>query len=376
MNVGILSMQRIKNYGSFLQAYSLKRNVENLGHNVQFVDYVVGKPISIDKGNNLSDKKENYNFVRIFSALRRKLGIRTRQESLAYERMKFKKRYDNEFFEILGLTKEKNFTPKVDTLLIGSDEVFNCLQKNPDVGYSKQLFGAENNANRLITYAASFGNTTLDGLGKYNIKEEISQMLSKFDAISVRDNNTKNIIEQLTTKQCITHLDPVFIYDYPEIDDFKVKIKDYIVVYAYTNRIKKDEAIEIKKFAKKHNKIIVCIGEYQSFCDKYISANPFELLAYIKNADYIVTDTFHGTVFSIKFNKHFATIVRPSNGGKYGNQEKIGSLLAKFNLKDRELDNISELEQKLLQNVGFETVNEIIALEKKRSLQYLEENIF
>ena len=65
---------------------------------------------------------------------------------------------------LLGITDEMNYNPTVDCLVIGSDEVFNCIQKNSNVGYSPELFGKNNHAKKLITYAASFGNTTLEKL--------------------------------------------------------------------------------------------------------------------------------------------------------------------------------------------------------------------
>ena len=369
MRIGILSMQRIRNYGSFLQAYSLKKNIEALGHDVQFVDYKIESVV-----NKANVRKGNKSIIDMLNFVRRRF-YKTRKEKLFLMKKEFKKRYDTEFFDMLGLTHERNYTPELDTLVIGSDEVFNCLQTNADVGYSKQLFGADNNAKKLITYAASFGNTTLVRLNEHSMTGEIAEMLCKFDAFSVRDKNSEAMIRELTGKETLVHLDPVFIYDYPEANEINISLKDYMIVYAYTNRIKENEAKKIKEFAKKHNKKIVSIGEYQDFCDEYISATPFELLAYIKNADYVVTDTFHGTVFSIKFNKRFATIIRQSTNGSYGNFEKLSYLLAKFNLCHRQVENVENLENILLTPVDFAEVNQIIANEKERAIDYLKENI-
>lgn len=369
MKIGILSMQRIKNYGSFLQAYSLKKNIEALGHEVEFVDYLAEPPI------NRVEKKLVKRGVRSYiSAVRRRI-YKTRAEKMALQRQAFLKRYDSEFYDMLGLTKEKNYTPQLDALVIGSDEVFNCLQTNPDVGYSKQLFGAENNADKVITYAASCGNTTVERLNEFGVADEVGAWLKDIDVFSVRDANAKNVIETLTGKETVTHLDPVLIYHWREIDAIDIELKDYIVVYAYTGRIKPNEAEIIKAFAKKHNKKIACIGEYQPFCDMYISADPFELLAYIKNADYIVTDTFHGTVFSIKLNRPFATILRSSEGNKYGNTEKLTSLLGKFNLMNRRVDTIENLEKIITTPVDFTEANKVIAEETERSVMYLREHL-
>lgn len=369
MKIGILSMQRIRNYGSFLQAYSLKKNIEALGHEVEFVDYVAEPPI-----NKIERKPVKRDLKTYISAIRRRF-YKTRTEKMAIERQAFMKRYNSEFYDMLGLTKEKNYTPKLDTLVIGSDEVFNCLQTNPDVGYSKQLFGAENNADKVITYAASCGNTNLDRLNEFGVIDEVAGWMKNIDTFSVRDNNAKEVVEALTGKKAITHLDPVLIHHWNEINSINIELKDYIVVYAYTGRIKPNEAKVIIDFARKHNKKIVCIGEYQSFCDMYISADPFELLAYIKNADYVVTDTFHGTVFSIKLNRPFATILRSSEGNRYGNTEKLTSLLGKFNLTSRRVDKIENLEEIITSPVDFTDANRVIAEETEKSIAYLKENL-
>ena len=370
MKVGILSMQRIKNYGSFLQSYSLKKNIEALGHEVQFVDYLVEKSVNEKK-----EQRKGTSFLEIMSGIRRKLGIKTKSERFFYKRKEFKKRYDNEFFDMLGLTKEKNYTPELDTLVIGSDEVFNCLQTNKEVGFSMQLFGADNRAKRLITYAASCGNTTIERLKEYGVDRKVGNLLKRFDAFSVRDRNTEHVVKELSGRDCEIHVDPVFIYDYPEIKNIKPKENNYIVLYAYTNRIKQNEEKEIVKFARKNGKKIICIGEYQNFCDEYISANPFELLAYIKYADYVITDTFHGTVFSIKLNKNFATIVRESSNNSYGNKEKLEFLLEKFGLIERCVESINSIEEILLRPIDFSSVNEIIAEEKEKAICYLKANL-
>lgn len=80
---------------------------------------------------------------------------------------------------LLGITDEMNYNPTLDCLVIGSDEVFNCIQKNSNVGYSPELFGKDNRAKKLLTYAASFGNTTLEKLKKYKKADEVGFFLKE-----------------------------------------------------------------------------------------------------------------------------------------------------------------------------------------------------
>ena len=103
--------------------------------------------------------------------------------------------------------------------------------------------------------------------------------------------------------------------------------------------------------------------------------NPFEVLAYVKKADYVVTDTFHGTVFSIKNNKKFATFLRSGHETVYGNNEKLYDLLDTFNLLDRSVNKLSDLENILLSEPDYNKVNTIIDSEVKKGKAYLKEQI-
>lgn len=365
MKIGIMSMQRIVNYGSFLQAYGLKKTIENLGHDVQFVDFKVESSISCSpiKQNNLT---KLINYFNILSPKYRKW--RKKQIKLNQTFSEFTKEYDN-WLKLLDVSNELNLTPVIDTLIIGSDEVFNCTQNENKVGYSLELFGKNNNANKLISYAASFGNTTLDKLEFYKIKSEIGNLLNNFNALSVRDENSCNIIKELINKVPYKHIDPVLLYEFPEVNKLSVNRNNYIIVYAYADRISELEAEYIRNFARKHNKSIITLGYYQPFCDEWILATPFEVLAYIKNADYIITDTFHGTVFSIKYKKQFATIIRESN------KQKISDLLNTFELNDHKIENLSNLNEVLNNNIDENKIKNIIKNNQQASIEYLKNNL-
>lgn len=362
-------MQRIKNYGSFLQAYALKKIIESQGHKVEFVDYKVEDCLNTKK--DVTENKSCF-FKRILNLIKLCFSKKRRKARKMYkESEKFFNSFENEFWKIIGLSKENNYRAKVDTLVIGSDEVFNCTQNNKNVGYSKELFGYNNNAKKVISYAASFGSTTIEKIEEYHIKKELSNMLSKFKAISVRDKNSGNIIKELTGIEPYYNLDPVLIYDFEnEITKETVKIKDYIIVYAYSERIQEKEQIEIKKFAKKYNKKLITIGTIQPFCDIYIpDVSPFVLLEYIKKADYIITDTFHGTIYSIKYNKQFATIIRNSN------RQKLTDLLERCYKEDRMIEDIKDMEGILTKKIDYKKTNKFIQEEKGKTINYLIENL-
>ena len=366
--VGILSMQRIKNYGSFLQAYALKKIIEELGNDVEFVDYHIEEPVIKTIVN-----KKNYKISKALETLK---GDAPFVQKIQY--ILHKKYFGKKYYNILGINDSMNYNPKLDTLVIGSDEVFNCIQANKNVGYSLELFGKNNNAKNVITYAASFGNTTIKKLEDYGKKEEIKKLLNKINSISVRDENSGKIVKELTNKDVIYNLDPVLIYDYmnkcDEISNIKIKEK-YIIVYAYSNRISKQESKYIKEYVKKNKLKVYAIGGAQKCADKFIDCSPFEVLAYFKNAEMVITDTFHGSIFSIINHKKFVTLVRKSVGVAYGNEEKLTDLLERLDLKEQIIYSINDIESKLNNDINFEKVNEIIVKSRENAIKYLGDNI-
>lgn len=357
MKVGILSMQRIKNYGSFLQAYGLKKTIESLGHEVEFVDYKYEKSVVEENKKSLLKKiKSNLN---IFKYIRKKRII-----------SEYNKRFNEEFIPSL-CGKDNNILPQIDCLVIGSDEVFNCLQGYP-VGYAKEFFGYGYENTKVISYAASFGQTTYADLKKYRIDNEISSMLKKFSAISVRDNNSYKTVKKLTNNEVTINLDPVLISDFSDNIIDNVKINNYIIVYAYPGRLTNEEKKEIKFFAKKYNKKIVSFGMYQDIADIDITVHPFEILAYFKHADFIITDTFHGSIFAIKNHTKFCTIIRKNRSG---NANKLEDLLKRLKLDNRILSDINELEKKYNEIYDYKMTDLILEEEKNKTIKYLKDNI-
>ena len=366
--IGILSMQRIKNYGSFLQAYGLRKLIEEQGHEVQYVDYHVEEPVIKDNVNGKNDK--------ISKALKTLEGDAPLIQKIQY--IMHKKNFGKKYYKVLGLTEEPNYNPELDTLVIGSDEVFNCIQANKNVGYSLELFGKDNNAKKVITYAASFGNTTIKKLEEHNKKEEIAKLLDNMSAISARDNNTGKIIEEISNKKVNYNLDPVLIYDYmndcKEVPDIDVKEK-FIIVYAYSNRISPDESKYIKEYAKRNNLKVYSIGGAQKCADKFIDCSPFEVLGYFKKAEMVITDTFHGSIFSIITQRNFVTLVRKSVGNAYGNEEKLTDLLERLELKDRITYDIKNIDIILNNVINYNSVENILKMERKNTQYYLSKNL-
>lgn len=357
MKIGILSMQRVYNYGSFLQAYALKTVLNKRGHVVGFVD--------IEK-ENLKFKPKTTKVQRIVQNL----------DKYFIKRVLFSKK-NNELNEllkreqraILSLTDEKMKADGYDMVVIGSDEIFVADPVGP-WGMSSQRFGNIPAVKEKISYAASCGYSSLAD----NSDSDISLMkegLYQLKNISVRDKNSYEIVHKLTGKMPEVNIDPVLLYDFEEeiIQGEKMGYPSYpyMVVYAYHNRISSKEEIRtIKKYAKNKGLKIICIGGSLPWCDEFAVIHPFQVLAYFKHAESIVTDTFHGSVISAKLNKNFVALIRESN------ENKLGYLLNMLSLEDRKITDLATLQDKLENGFDFTRCNEIISKEIAHSISYFE----
>lgn len=368
MRVGILSMQRIVNYGSFMQAYALKKIIEELGHEVVFVDFHVG--LTIDKKRNLKKQLRHYIGESYIGAIYR----RNKQKNNNQDKSELERKYE-ECLPILEISEKRNYRANVDVLVIGSDEVFNCVQMNTDVGYSPELFGYRNRAKKVITYAASFGSTKLDDLYKYKINKEVSRYLCKIKRISVRDENSKEIVSKLCGINPEIHLDPVLVGNVENDAIEKEKIDNYIAVYGYINRFTDEESKAICKFAREKNLKLVSLYGYQSFCDQNIACRPDEILSYFKNAEYVITDTFHGTIFSIITRRQFAVFVRSSGSLVASNQEKLSDLLIRVQLETQQVTCLKNLSSVLQQSIDYVKIDEILSQQRKKTIEYLKEEL-
>lgn len=324
--VGIMSMQRIRNYGSFLQAYGLRRLLESLGCEVRFVDYRPGRC--------LVEPERPSRLPRPAAKLAEVLeGPGPLMAKLAYAN--YKRCYDSRTWPLLGLPDEPDYrTDGLDMLVIGSDEVFNCVQANPNVGYSPDLFGATSKARRTVAYAASCGNTTVEKLRAQDVDGEVAGWLQNLDAVSARDENTASVVRELAGVDPVRNLDPVLAWDFFGEEDIpETPVKDrYMIAYAYSGRLTEEECAALRAYADDRGLKVVNVGGVQGCCDEFLDLGPFEVLAAFRGAECVLTDTFHGTILSVIAERPFATIVRTAG---YGNAEKLTDLLSRLGVEDR-----------------------------------------
>ena len=366
MNVKILSMQRVVNYGSFMQAYALKKVIEAAGHSVTFCDFNAGAPRHIGvKVKKITIWHKLFNLHKLL------------YKPFTYMKYRFFRRQLKQFYKqyalpYLGVKAEKNLDYSGDLMIIGSDEVFNYTQ-NHAFGYVPAFFGHGISASSIIAYAASAGYANARDVEADNMQHEVSTGLAKFDAIGVRDKNTFELVSRYAPQTPQYVIDPTLLYDFEqEVAAVHQHLAlGYLLVYAYGGRI--DAAIDVKKislFAKSKGLRVVSVGFYNDWCDENIVVKPFELLSVFKHASYVVTDTFHGTIFSIKNSKSFVSIIQTEN--KWGsNASKVGFLLQQLNLSARIMSNADDLAANLDTPIDYTAVSRVLAGLRASSLQFL-----
>lgn len=355
-------MQRIINYGSFLQAYALKKVLESQNHIVDFIDIEDGEYHEALEKNRVSLKGRLKIYKKHMIRWLKYRTINSKIEQIIKEKQR----------TVLGLLDEKMKIHKdCEAVVIGSDEVFNCAPTS-SWGISTQMFG-NIDVPIVISYAASCGYTRYCDIPE-EWQKKLGHMLKKMKSVSVRDKNTFEFVNRISKIEPAYHIDPVLLYDFErEIEKAKEHMEfeqPYMIIYAYANRI--NEATEInaiKKFAQERKLKMLCVGGMLTWCDDYPAWNPFEVLVGFKHAKYIVTDTFHGTVISAKFNKPFAVLVRESNANK------LNDILERFNLEKHCINQIDDLDKILTMDLDYSEFNSKICNAKKASKEYFIRNL-
>lgn len=356
--IGILTFHNAINYGAVLQAFALKNTVKKLECDCKIINY---RNVTIENNDSYSMKD--------FIKPKQLLKIISQFQGTTKKKKEFavfsKKHLEISSTEILK-SDLKNLTNQYDMFIVGSDQVWNPVLTHDDYTYFLD-FCTDNT--KKCSYAASFGELTLSK----SQEEKCLEYLSEFSYISIREQNKVNEYAKKINKKLYCHIDPVFLLSKDEWRDMTIlpQIKsDYILVY-YIH--KSSTLINYAKQLSKQTGLKVYIinqnlfKSYPSF--KYLRGlGPEKFLGYFYNAKYIVTNSFHGTAFSIIFNKKFKSEL--DKDGKTNN--RIYSLLSLFDLLDRTIESNLSIDD----DINYDKSNKIINQLIQSSKQYLEDCIY
>lgn len=358
MKVGVLTWFKAINHGAVLQTYASCQMLRQLGC----------EPVVLDFDWEIEDdKKENR-----WNKIKRRVSSATPMKLFWYFQVKknFKKKvllFNDFISQELPVGKKYYEEKGLDAVYIGSDMVFDITE-----GYNPYMFGINVPSDYIFSYAASFGYTTYDKLIASVHNNEIISGLSKMKAIGYRDKNTIDICDKIDNKlpKC-ENIDPVLLYGFREElkkwDSKKWKHKSYLLIYAYDSTMNDSETIrQIKQIAKEEGLQIISCGYYHRWCDNCEPASPKEFLEMFKYAKYIITDTFHGTVFSLILHKNFASIIRK-------NGFKVKHLLDSVQLNNRIVE--GKIREVLNCVPDYDYYDFWIEGERKKSLEYIKNNL-
>lgn len=361
--VGIITQHRVVNYGSVLQTYALQEKIKELGYECEVIDYYPERFTPFGMLKRIKNKGEKFKKSFLIRTAARVIIIPSYAVRF-HIFFKFLNRRINMTSKTYKTEEElerENFG--YDIYCTGSDQVWN-YGWNERIEYPYFLAFAPETA-RKISYAASFGKSKLE-------PDEISEtrrLLERYDDISLRELSGVKIVDELGIKNSVNVLDPTLLLtgnDWRKISSGKYTSDKYILIYnlnrnpkidSYAKELSNKAGLEVRYLSYQLHEFY---KNGKMFCNPQVE----DFLALIDGAQYVITDSFHATAFSLNFNKEFV-IVYP---GKYST--RLQSILEILGLTNRVAKN--EKDMSIVDfKIDYNRVNELLAAERTRSLTWL-----
>lgn len=377
MKIAILTLPLITNYGGIMQNYALQTVLKRMGHEVYTINLNRARPKM-----NLAIAPYTITKRIIKKVLGRKNGIIFQERKINKDKI-IVEQYIKRFIDKHIYLTQPYYTKKdlseidnenYDAIIVGSDQVWRIPYAYPDIE-TYFLDFIKNKHTKKIAYSASFGTDEIEFSDK-QIKK-CGDFIKEFETVTVREDSGLDLINK--TYRWICKNPPVHTLD----PTMLLTKEDYISISSeYINQSDGDLFYYILDMTEDKQKMIEEISKnlgYKPFTIKSKSSNwyddpydrivpPIELwLQAFHKAKYIFTDSFHGCVFSIIFNKDFIVY-----GNKKRGMSRFYSLLNMFQLKDRFISNSNEYNQHLVQNhIDWENVNKKLQQYRNESLRSL-----
>ena len=362
--ISLITIFDVANFGTYLQTLATAVILQNLGASVEVVHYE--RPFK-----NTKLLRKNF-ILRYFYYLY--FWLRGYDGCLfMYRCRRFVSKYTRISRTYFSIDELKKNPPVANVYVTGSDQVWNT-DHNQGIDEAYYLCYAPT-GKKKVSYAASIGQ---DSIPEQH-KKRTFELLSQYDAISVREDNAVRLLTELGLKA--THvLDPTLLLNREEWLKYSSKrkvIEDYLLVYS-VEPVEYDYKVAdiAKKIAGKKNLKIVSVSNWGAEkripdCDMYFDyALPQDFLSLMAYASFVVASSFHGTAFAINFNRQFITITP----GAFSS--RISSLLSLIGLENRRINSAAELSEGLLkEQIDFSYVNSKLALNRNRSINYIRRNI-
>ena len=306
LKIGVLTFHRCINYGSYWQARCLTEGLQARGHHAEILDHDSPRvnqtewtcafqpvlPTAVPKSDYALYREKILKFFRIFPTL------------------PLSKRFDLENPAAMA---------EYDLVVVGSDEVWNL--SHPWFGGCSLFYGDNLKTDRLVSYAASFGNYD----SAWGMEPSWAEKLRKFDMISVRDENSQQIIKNALGFQPEMVLDPCL--QFPVIPDERSLDhlpQPYMAVYGHN--FTESFAREIRNWASTRKLPLISIGYRNDWADEqWLTADPHDFAYFMAQSEAVATNFFHGCVFALRNAKPFVCESTPYR------RHKLQGLMTKIN---------------------------------------------
>lgn len=364
----IITMHCPLNYGAVLQTYALYTYLQNLGLKTSIIDYEPSYLIKYQSLMYVGDLRLKQHFVTrwLYRAIKAPKRIKRIRTFLTFRNRELVltdkcRTYD----EILA----HNFN--FDYCFCGSDQIWN--EKNESVEDPSYFLQFAKGKSILISYAAS-GNISLPL--KKNVREKTISMMNDLDYISMREDVTIGNIQSYIKKPISNVCDPVFLLTTEQWrsllkhDKIMTLKENYVLVYPMGNN-PQHVITNAYRVAKHYQLPLYCISATQrrdSRVDKYFDVSPYDFLNLFFNASYIVTNSFHGTAFSIIMSKIFWSCEVE------GTNQRISSLLNKIGLLGRSVSFDSNIDPNLT-HIDYALVNQKLQLFIESSKGFIKNSV-
>lgn len=382
----IVSCYFIHSYGSMLQAYATQKELDNLGYNNETInvsgflrDLRINQYFYILKAGIHSELFQS-RIARIKNMVTKKVVTNKYTDNIKMRDQKFEEFYAkyitlSQPCESLKVLKRKCMSD-YKNVVIGSDQLW--LPQNIAANYYTLNFVPD--GINTVAYATSFGVSTLP----QNAQNMAREFLPKIRHLSVREHAGQKLVKELTGRNVPVLCDPTLLLsrkDWDEIQESRPLINEpYIFCYFFgDSQIQRDNA---KKVAQKIGCKIVALTHLNYHIDaddEYADITPFDVgpdgfLNLIKYATYVLTDSFHGTVFSIIYQKDFFNFRKKNSNNQVNSQStnnRFDTLLDMFGVKDRIIYGDDDILPYLDRHIDYSKVEERLKVLQEQSSEYL-----
>ncbi len=366
--VGIITFHNSYNCGSMLETYAMQEIIKKGGLNPEIVNFSSQGQIKLYnawfENNSIKNIVKN---ILISSHINK-----IKNNNKKY--VEFQKKY----FKLSNFTSDSSSLKDndYDTVISGSDQIWNITIDDYDDAYFLNWVKSA----KKVAYSPSFGSKNI--LRYSNDPDKYKRFILSYDAVSIRENNGKKWTKELTGLDVPVLLDPTLLLDRNDYEKLVARDVEtpgeYIFFYSpgFNNEICK----YVKTVADKYNMKVITWSSKQYYV-KNIKKYGFELPKYenpemylylIKNAKLIFTTSYHGTIFSTIFKKKFYTI---KNGGMYGDDDRVITLLNQINLMDRLIPHEFDNKFNYMSDPNFNDSDKNLIKLKEKSIKFLSDNV-